>query len=136
MRLKEGETPVVSFENFVMEDGSPIYGQILRFIKQGIAAGVMGDGDEMPSRRVLSALLGVNPATVQKAYHFLEEEGIVTSRTGVKSYISADAERTEAIRRQLFEGEALSAVAAMKRMGMSREEALLLVERLWKEEEQ
>lgn len=127
---------MVSFESFVMEDGSPIYGQILRFIKQGIAAGTMGDGDEMPSRRVLSALLGVNPATVQKAYHLLEEEGIVTSRTGAKSCISVDAEQTEAIRRQLFEGEALSAVASMKRMGMTREEALLLVERLWKEEEQ
>lgn len=127
---------MVSFESFVMEDGSPIYGQILRFVKQGIAAGTMGDGDEMPSRRVLSALLGVNPATVQKAYHLLEEEGIVTSRTGAKSCISVDAEQTEAIRRQLFEGEALSAVAAMKRMGMTREKALLLVERLWKEEEQ
>lgn len=127
---------MVSFESFVMEDGSPIYGQILRFIKQGIAAGTMGDGDEMPSRRMLSALLGVNPATVQKAYHLLEEEGIVTSRTGAKSCISVDAEQTEAIRRQLFEGEALSAVAAMKRMGMTREKALLLVERLWKEEEQ
>ena len=49
-----------------MQDGSLIYQQILLFIKRGVIVGTIKDGDELPSRRVLSALLGVNPNTVQK----------------------------------------------------------------------
>ena len=48
---------MISFERFTPEDGSPIYLQILRYIKRGAVAGSIADGDEMPSRRVLSALL-------------------------------------------------------------------------------
>ena len=58
---------MVSFEGFRAEDGSPIYLQIIRYIKQGVVSGEIADGDELPSRRVLSAILGLNPNTVQKA---------------------------------------------------------------------
>ena len=45
-------------------NGTPIYLQIIRYIQQGLAAGTIQDGDELPSRRVVSALLAVNPNTV------------------------------------------------------------------------
>ena len=64
---------MISFEQFRMEDGVPIYLQILLYIKRGMVAGTVVDGDELPSRRMLSALLSVNPNTVQKAYRMLEE---------------------------------------------------------------
>lgn len=81
---------MISFDEFIIDDNSPIYLQIIRYIKQGIAAGVIGNQEEMPSRRVLSALLGVNPNTIQKAYRILEEEGIICSRSGAKSYVDLD----------------------------------------------
>ena len=58
---------MISFEGFRMEDGIPIYQQILLYLKRGVVAGEIRNGDELPSRRALSALLGVNPNTVQKA---------------------------------------------------------------------
>ena len=58
---------MISFDEFAPAPGTPIYRQILRYIQRGAAAGRIQDGDELPSRRVLSALLGVNPNTVQKA---------------------------------------------------------------------
>ena len=58
---------MVSFDAFRAVDGTPVYLQIIRYIKRGAVAGTIRDGDELPSRRVLSALLGVNPNTVQKA---------------------------------------------------------------------
>ena len=67
---------LVSFDRFALSGGSPIYSQIIRFIKAGIVAGTIADGDELPSRRALSALLGVNPNTIQKACRLLEEEGL------------------------------------------------------------
>ena len=52
---------MVSFSSFSMEAGVPIYLQIMLHLKRGIVAGTVTDGDELPSRRVLSSLLGVNP---------------------------------------------------------------------------
>ena len=125
---------MVSFEELILGAGSPIYLQIIRYLKQQMAAGVVKDGDEMPSRRVLSARLGVNPNTIQKAYRMLEEEGLICSHTGAKSYVSLDDTRMELIRRQLLQSEAQSLVDAMKQMGVTCREAMQLIEQLWKED--
>ena len=122
---------MISFESFTMEDGSPIYMQILLYIKRGIAAGSIRDGYELPSRRVLSARLGVNPNTVQKAYRLLEEEGLVQSQSGAKSYMVLDGKKTERIRGELLENDARSVVNAMRQMGISKEEALIMIDRYW-----
>ena len=79
---------MVSFDSFVLGAEGPIYHQILRFVQRGLAAGTIQNGDELPSRRVLSARLGVNPNTVQKAYRLLEEAGLIASHAGAKSYVS------------------------------------------------
>ena len=122
---------MISFETFVMEDGMAIYLQILQYIKRGIVAGTIADGDELPSRRVLSALLGVNPNTVQKAYRMLEEEGLIASHSGAKSYMVLTPETIEKVRKDLLEGDARNIVAAMKQMGLSKAEALRLLEQYW-----
>ncbi len=122
---------MISFERFVLEDSGPVYLQIMRYIRQGIAAGVIGDREEVPSRRALSTLLGVNPNTIQKAYHMLEEEGIIQSRSGAKSYTCVDAGTIERIRREQLRSETCAWVKAMRQMGVSREEACALAEEFW-----
>lgn len=125
---------MISFENFTLVDGSPIYTQIIRYIKRGIVAGAIRDQNEMPSRRVLSALLGVNPNTIQKAYRMLEEEGIIESHSGAISCVTVRDAQMMQIRAQLLEGDARTLAAAMKQMGVSKGEALGLVEKVWTEE--
>ena len=124
---------MISFDAFVLAEGVPIYQQILTFLKRGIAAGTIGDGDELPSRRVLSALLGVNPNTVQKAYRLLEEEGLIQSHTGAKSCIVLSGGRGERVKRQLLEEDGRRIAAALRQMGLTREEALALIDRYWEE---
>lgn len=119
------------FDGFSPVEGSPLYRQIIRHIQRGLAAGSIRYGDELPSRRTLSALLGVNPNTVQKAYRLLEEEGIITSHTGAKSLVAADARTVEHVRRELLAEEAGALVRAMREMGVDREEALDEIRRLW-----
>ena len=63
---------MIRFEEMKLDENSPIYMQIIDFIRGGLAAGTIVYGDELPSRRVLSAILGINPNTVQKAYAMLE----------------------------------------------------------------
>ena len=122
---------MITFESFLMEDGTPIYLQILLFIKRGIIAGTVVNGDELPSRRVLSALLGVNPNTVQKAYRLLEEEGLVVSHTGAKSCMALTEETVAQVKKELLESDARSTVAALKQMGLTKAEALALIETYW-----
>ena len=109
----------------------PIYLQIVLYIKRGIIAGVIDDGDELPSRRILSALLGVNPNTVQKTYRLLEDEGLIQSHAGAKSYMVLDEEKVRRIRRELLEGDARNIVSAMKQMGLSLDEASALLKKYW-----
>lgn len=124
---------MISFDHFIPNEQSPIYQQIILYIKQGIAAGVIQNGDEMPSRRTLSALLGVNPNTVQKSYRLLEEEGIISSTPGAKSCVTVDDGKTAAIRAALLATHAQAVITAMKQMGVSKEEALRMVAALWDE---
>lgn len=125
---------MISFEHFTLQDGSPIYLQILLYIKRGIIAGSIHDGDELPSRRVLSALLGVNPNTVQKAYKMLEDEGLIQSRTGAKSCVVVTQNKLLEIRSELLEEDARNVILSLKLMGVSKEEAHELINKYWEME--
>ena len=126
---------MIDFEGFVQTEGQPIYLQIMRYIKQGLASGIIADGEELPSRRALSAYLAVNPNTVQKAYRLLEEEGLVQSHAGAKSFVCATERQRAALRRELTENELRGMVRNMKGMGLTAKEAAALVEKLYAEEE-
>lgn len=124
---------MILFEDFILEDDAPIYLQIIRYVKRGIVADSIINGEEMISRRALSALLGVNPNTIQKAYHLLEEEGIIRSRSGAKSCVEVDEKKKEEIRMNLLVQDTLSWVQAMRQMGVGKEEALVLAGKLWED---
>ena len=122
---------MISFDNFIAEDGIPIYLQIVRHIKRDIVSGVVVNGDEVPSRRVLSALLGINPNTIQKAYRILEEEKLMESHSGAKSYMVLNDKSIALVRKQLLDNDATSIVNSLKQMGLSKEEAVALIENYW-----
>lgn len=124
---------MICFDGFVQEPGVPIYLQILRHIKRGIVAGTVRDGDELPSRREVSALLGVNPNTVQKAYRVLEEEGLIASHTGARSCMVLTDETVRRVRAGLLESDARALVQALRQMGVEKAEALALIDALWDE---
>ena len=92
-------------------------------------------GDELPSRRMLSALLGINPNTVQKAYAMLEAEALIRSHTGAKSCISAVPQKIAEIKDALAEEGGRRAVQTLKAAGYSKAEAIAMIERYWDAED-
>ena len=126
---------MVSFDDFKATDDSPLYVQILRHIRHGIAAGTISDGDALPSRRVLSATLGINPNTVQRAYRELEEDGLISSRSGAKSCMVLSDAAVERVRRELVESELRSMARTLRTAGVSKDDAKELLERFWEEDE-
>ena len=124
---------MVDFSSFKTEAGMPIYLQILYFIERGAVAGTIADGDELPSRRVLSALLGINPNTVQKAFRLLEEAGLIESRSGAKSFMTLNADKISELRVSLLTADIRGLTGALKRTGIDKAEALRLIDRFWDE---
>lgn len=122
---------MISFDNFTTQEGIPIYQQILLHIKREIVAGTISDGDELPSRRVLSALLGVNPNTIQKAYRLLEEEDLIQSRSGAKSFMVLNEEKIQYIRQSLLEDDIKTAIYSFQQMGLSKAEVFTLIDKYW-----
>ena len=125
---------MISFDSFIIDGILPIYLQIILFIKRGIIAGTVQNGEELPSRRVLSALLGVNPNTVQKAFAILEEEGLILSRAGAKSVINVSGEKLLEIKEELLINDIKNIVSALKQTGLSKEQASELIKANWEEE--
>ena len=69
----------------------PVYAQIVDQIKRALATGVLKSGDCLPSLRETALKLRVNTRTVANAYKQLEIEGIIETRHGAGSYVTADA---------------------------------------------
>jgi GntR family transcriptional regulator len=79
----------------------PIYRQLMDQIRQGIARGRLKPGSRLPSVRVLSRELVVNPNTVARAYTELEREGVLNTRQGLGVFVAEpQAELTAAVRRE------------------------------------
>ena len=115
---------------------TPIYEQIIDQTQRLIASGILKEGDQLPSVRVLSQELSVNPNTLQKAYSELERRGLCVSAPGNGRFVTADAFRLvgEGLKGQLEEirliAQELSAV------GMPLEEVLAVVRNAYGKEKE
>ncbi len=69
----------------------PIFKQIEDQTLSMIAKGELSAGENLPSVRKLSASLGINPNTIQKAYKNLESSGAIYTVKGKGSFISSPA---------------------------------------------
>lgn len=119
------------FSEMKLNDQSPIYSQIIGYVKAGIITGELKDGDELPSRRFLSAALSVNPNTVQKAYHQLEEEGLMVSYAGMKSLLIVEAGTPERLKQERLEIETERYLEAVRMIGCKLEEVKERLDALW-----
>ena len=71
-----------------LQDGVPIYRQIVNQVKYLIASGRLHAGEELPPIRTLAEQLLVTPNTVVKAYGELETSGLVVKRRGAGTYVA------------------------------------------------
>ena len=70
-------------------DATPIYSQIERALRAAIASGRVKVGDQLPTVRELAVELRVNANTVARVYADLERQGVIETRRGVGSFITA-----------------------------------------------
>jgi GntR family transcriptional regulator len=70
-------------------DPTPIYVQIERALRAAIATGRLKPGDQLPTVRQMAVELQVNANTVARVYLELEKAGVIETKRGVGSFISA-----------------------------------------------
>ncbi|MHC4119550.1 MAG: GntR family transcriptional regulator [Planctomycetota bacterium] len=73
-----------------LDDGVPIYLQIVNQIKYLVASGRLASGEQLPPVRKLAEQLLVNPNTVARAYRELEAARVLTTRRGAGVYVCGD----------------------------------------------
>jgi len=103
----------------------PIYRQIIHQIRRCVAAGLLAPGDQLPSVRELAARLLVNPNTVARVYRDLERDGLLETRRGQGTYISAEAAAmAESDRRRLVAEKLQDVATDVRSFGLSEKAAL------------
>ena len=71
------------------QDRTPIYAQLDRALRAAIATGRLAVGDQLPTVRQLAVELSLNANTVARVYMELERAGILETRRGVGTFVTA-----------------------------------------------
>jgi DNA-binding transcriptional regulator YhcF (GntR family) len=119
----------------------PIHDQLVAGLRGLIAAGALGEGDELPPVRQLAADLGINLNTVARAYRELTDAGLLASVRGRGTVVIATVERPSGPKtdeRKRIEAGIAVAFSDAKIAGLSREAVEAMVDRqinrLWRTE--
>jgi GntR family transcriptional regulator len=81
--------PGAAIVSIDVKDRTPIYAQLDRALRAAIVTGRLRPGDQLPTVRQLAVELQVNANTVARVYAELEREGVLETRRGVGSFVSA-----------------------------------------------
>lgn len=104
-------------------NGIPIYDQVVRQVKFGVAAGAIVPGELVPSVREMAKQLAINPNTVSRAYRQLQDDEVLEQIRGTGLQVAQDAkklcrtERSELVRERLR-----GVLSEARRGGLSDEE--------------
>ena len=116
-------------------DSVPIWKQIEDSLRRMVAAGTLAPGAAVPSVRDLAHDLGVNPATVSKAYQGLSDAGVLEVRRGAGTFVSgAPPARLRGERTRDLKEAASRFVAVAATIGAEVDEALEHVRGAWPKE--
>ena len=107
-------------------DARPIYAQIVDGFRSQISAGILQNGDKLPSVRELAGMLTINPNTIQRAYRELEMGGWIATVAGKGCFVCGVPSEAQPELLQLL-NRFDDTAQALQMLGISRRE---LIERL------
>lgn len=101
--------------------------------KRNVMKGYLKTGDAIPSVRKLALELGVTPGTVAKAYQELERQRIIETVRGKGTFIAGEVQQMDDERVGQLEKTMSSDILELKMMGMSKQDVVTMVARIYEE---
>ena len=114
--------------NFEFDDDKPIYKQLVEKLKLQIILGNFQAGDKLPSVRELSALIRVNPNTIQRSLSELEKSGLIYTRRTLGKFVTEDQDVIHQIKKELAIQKIDNFICDMNELGFDQNEVLELLE--------
>ena len=113
------------------ENPDPMYRQVLDQIKDAIASGDLQTDELLPSIRELALALGVSVITIKRAYQDLESAGLIRTRRGLGSFVTAvDPERLRQEKLDEFQKELSRILARGQKFNISFKDVITLIEQI------
>ena len=106
----------------------PIFLQIIEHMEYDIVSGALSPGAKVPSVRELASEAAVNPNTMQRALSEMERRGLMHSERTSGRYVTDDESLIASLRQNTASAGVGGFIGQMKRLGLSRDEVLKLVE--------
>ena len=98
------------------DDRSPIYRQIADRIEAEVLSGALAGDEQVMSTNKYAAFHRINPATVNKAFQQLVDDGILYKRRGIGMFVSPQArQQIRARRRKSFFTDVVDPMVAQAR---------------------
>lgn len=117
------------------ESKETIYNQIKNQIKEKILAGIIREGDPLPSMRRLAKDLHISVITTKRAYQELEKEGFIYSIVGKGSFVAEQhPDVMQEKKLMVIEEKLLEVIANSKEVGLSLQEVKELLTTLYEDE--
>ena len=109
-----------------MDDGRPMFRQIMEKIEGDIVSGVYGADDPVISTTQIARVYAVNHATAVKAIGKLSDSGVLYKKRGIGMYVAQGAKETIAKKRResFFDNTISALLAEAKTLGISTEELI------------
>lgn len=106
---------------------TPIYMQIVEYLKFDIIAKVYSPGERLPSIRDLALELKINPNTVQKALIELENLKLVYTETTNGKFITKDEKVIEKYKKEYIKNITNDYLKQMNNLGKTKEEIIKII---------
>ena len=74
-----------------MDDSRPLFAQIAEAVENDVIAGVLAEGEQIPSINEFAAFHRINPATALKGVTRLVDQGVVEKRRGIGMFVTVGA---------------------------------------------
>jgi len=114
-------------KEFIFNNNTPIYLQISKYYQAKVFVGELVPGDVIPSRRELAGSFGVNLNTVQKAYAYMEEIGLISTEKNRQSTITLDVNLISRLKEEYLKEPIIDFISTMKSVNIDKNTVLNLI---------
>jgi len=124
----------VIFSDIKLNNREPVYLQLMQCVKRAILTGAVANGDVLPSRREVAALLGINPNTAQKAFKLMEDAGYVVTPRNSASVVRVTPEIRAQIQEEFGHEFVRAFVTQAQENHLSYRRVIELISQYWEED--